>query len=247
MLPRVSILVPMRNEEHYIEKCLRSIFAQEYPDRCLEVWVLDGQSTDESWQIVESLFKGRANCHLLKNPKIAQTAAWNLGIGMATGEIIAIVSAHAELAVDYVAQAVAALERTGADMVGGPMRATGNGPVGSAVALATSSRFGVGGARFHYLKKQEVVDTAYMAVCPRSVYERIGAFDEEMICNEDDELSYRLLEKGGLIICDPAIRSRYLRFRATYSPLPTRSAPDMSERGCARLTVRCSTRSHSAQ
>src|SRR5262249_2737710 len=34
-------------------------------------------------------------------------------------------------------------------------------------------------------------------------------FDEEMVRDQDDELSYRLLSAGGRIVCDPAISSTY--------------------------------------
>ena len=75
---------------------------------------------------------------------------WNLGIDDATGEVIGIVSAHCVLAPDYVSTAVDTLIRTGADMVGGVMRAVGTTPIGKAVAIATSTPFGIGNARFHY-------------------------------------------------------------------------------------------------
>src|SRR5215218_3596262 len=150
---KVSLLVAMRNEAGYIERCLASIFAQDYPDHLLEVLVMDGQSTDGSWQIVENLLQGRPNCHLLVNPKITQAAGWNLGIEAARGDVIGIVSAHAELAPDYVSTAVETLRRIGADMVGGPIRADSRERVGQAIALATSIPFGVGGAHFHYIER----------------------------------------------------------------------------------------------
>ncbi len=218
MEPRVSLLVAMRNEAGHIEKCLASIFAQDYPQESLEVWVLDGESTDGSWTSVERLLAGRRNCHLLSNPRVTQAAGWNLGIARSTGDIVGIVSAHSELAPDYVPAAVETLRRTGADMVGGPMRAEAEGLVGQAVALATSTPFGVGGARFHYTEREEEVDTVYMGLCWRATYDWMGGFDEEMVRDQDDELSYRLRERGGRIVCNPAICSRY-RNRATLRSL----------------------------
>ena len=209
MQPKVSLLVAMRNEAGHIQQCLASILAQDYAAQRLEVLVLDGQSTDGSWQIVERLFKGRPNCHLLPNPRIIQSAGWNVGIQASRGEIIGIVSAHAQLASDYVSRAVETLLRTGADMVGGPMRAHGDGRVGQAVALATSTPLGIGGGRFHYTDREVEVDTVFMGLCRRVTYERIGGFDEEMVRTQDSELSYRLLKHGGRIVCNPAIRSRY--------------------------------------
>jgi len=206
---RVSLLICMRNEARYIEGCLRSILAQDYPAEFLQVLIIDGQSTDNSRAIVERLIANQPHCQLIHNPKMFQAAGWNIGIECARGDIIGIVSAHSELAPDYVSQAVSTLQRTNADLVGGPMRAFGQGAWAQVTALATSSPFGVGGARFHYAEREEQVDTVYMGVCRREVYARIGGFDEEMVRNQDDELSYRLLEHGGKIICNPAIKSKY--------------------------------------
>ena len=146
-------------------------------------------------------------------PRRIQAAAWNLGIHAATGDVIGILSGHAELSPSYVGAAVTALDRTGADMVGGPVRAIGEGPVAEAIAVATSSTYGAGGARFRLADRVEDVDTVFMGLASRSIYQR-HLFDEEMVRNQDDELSYRLLDDGARIVCDPAIGSRY-RSRAT--------------------------------
>lgn len=215
--PLVTLIVPMRNEVHYIGPCLESILAQEYPEDRLEVLVYDGGSTDGSWAIVERLAAIHRPVLLLHNRRRTQATAWNQGIARATGDIIGIVGAHSQLAPDYVATAVETLERTGADMVGGPMRADADGMVGRAVALATSTPFGVGDARFHYAETEQEVDTVYMGLCPARVYRALG-FDEEMVRDQDDELSYRLLDQGGRIVCNPAIRSVYHN-RATFRGL----------------------------
>jgi succinoglycan biosynthesis protein ExoA len=216
-VPLVSLLVAMRNEEAHIGRTLTSIFEQDYPVDRLEVLVYDGDSTDRSWEVAQNLCVGRPMARLRRNPRRIQSAGWNLGIDEARGDVIGIVSAHCELAPDYVSAAVETLERTRADMVGGLMRAKGEGAVGRAAALATSTPFGVGGARFHYTDTEEVVDTVYMGLCRASVYRRLR-FDEEMVRDQDDELSYRLLDEHGVIVCNPAIRSSY-RNRATLRSL----------------------------
>lgn len=208
----------MRNEQRFIAHCLQSVLGQDYPVDRFEIRVMDGQSTDRSWSIAAELLRGRPNAHLVTNPGVTQAAGWNLGISQATGDVIGIASAHVVLAPDYVSQAVETLRRTGADLVGGPIRASGSSPAGQAIAAATSSRFGVGGARFHYLDKEEDVDTVYMGLCKRETFARIGSFDLEMVHNQDDELSYRLLDAGGRIVCNPAIRSEYFN-RATIRSL----------------------------
>ena len=89
------------------------------------------------------------------------------------------------------------------------MNALGEGTFGAAVALATSSPFGVGGARFHYSDREEWVDTVYLGAWRRDVFDRIGFFDEELVRNQDDEFNYRLRASGGRILLAPTIRSKY--------------------------------------
>ena len=95
------------------------------------------------------------------------------------------------------------------------MNPQGENAFGRAVALATSSPFGVGGGRFHYSGKEEWVDTVYLGAWPRRVFERIGLFDEELVRDQDDEFNYRLRKAGGRILLAPAIQSSY---RARGSP-----------------------------
>jgi hypothetical protein len=119
------------------------------------------------------------------------------------------VDGHTEIASDYVRWCVYELDHTEADNVGGRMAPVGDGAFGRAVALATSSPFGVGGGRFHYSDRREWVDTVYMGAWPREVFERVGGFDEQFVRNQDDEFNYRLLSSGGKILLSPRIRSRY--------------------------------------
>jgi succinoglycan biosynthesis protein ExoA len=211
--PLVTLVVAMLDEANAIEACLASVLGQDYPSDRLEVLVYDGGSTDGSADRARGMLDGRPLAAVLANPRRIQSAAWNLGIAAAAGDVVGILSGHAELAPGYVRAAVAALERTGADMVGGPVRAIGDGLVAEAIAVATSTSFGAGGARFRLATQVEEVDTVYMGVARRPTYLRFP-FDEEMVRDQDDELSYRLLDAGGRIVCDPAIGSTY-RSRAT--------------------------------
>jgi succinoglycan biosynthesis protein ExoA len=217
-VPVVTLIVAMRNEERHVSRCVASLLAQDYPAERLVVLFMDGRSTDRTREIVSAGIGDRAGFELVDNPGVIQSIAWNLGIERARAGLVGIVSAHSELAADYVTRAVETLQRTGADLVGGPARAESESVVGEAIALAMSTPFGVGGAQFRYATEESDVDTVFMGVCKRELYERIGGFDAEMVRNQDDELSYRLLEHGGRIVCNPAIRSVY-RNRATLKSL----------------------------
>ncbi|MDY6836578.1 MAG: glycosyltransferase family 2 protein [Thermodesulfobacteriota bacterium] len=208
-LPRVSIIIPMRNEEAYIGTCLQSVVEQDYPVTLLEVLIVDGMSEDSSRNIVQSFSNNCPYIRLLENAEKATTCALNIGIREATGDIIIRVDAHCLIEPDYVRSCVRELGNTDADNVGGPMRPIGKSFVQKAIALAMSHPFGVGGGRFHYSEKEMFVDTVYLGAYRREVFERIGLYDEEAHYSEDDELNYRITRSGGRILLSPRIRSHY--------------------------------------
>jgi GT2 family glycosyltransferase len=213
----VSVMIPMRNEAHSIGACLDSVLAQTYPADRFEVLVVDGASTDRSAAVVAGYAARDPRVRLLHNPHRIVPTALNIAIRAARGDIILRVDGHTHIAPDYMACAVEALQRTGADNVGGPMISIGGGVVGDAIALATGSRFGVG-AYFHFGRDEREADTVYLGAYPRRVFERVGLFDEEMVRNQDDEFNYRLRKAGGRIVLVPAMRSAYQN-RQTFAAL----------------------------
>ena len=132
--PFVSVIVPMRNERRYIERCLRSLANQDYPRDRYEVIVIDGSSHDGSLEIVESLRGELPDLKVVENRGRHTSRGLNLGLAFARGDVIARVDAHAAVAPDYLHQSVSALRRTNADAVGGPITTLGEGPSGATVA-----------------------------------------------------------------------------------------------------------------
>lgn len=209
LFPKVTVIMPVRNEEAFIEVSLGAVLAQDYPDDLMEIFVVDGASTDATRHIIGNLQQSHTNLHLLDNPAGIVPCALNRGIRQSNGGIIVRVDGHTVIAPDYVRQCVMALQSSGGDNVGGRMNAVGETAFGEVVAIATSSPFGVGGARFHYSEQAEWVDTVYMGAWSRSMFARVGLFDEEMVRNQDDEFNYRIRAAGGRIWLDPAIKSIY--------------------------------------
>ncbi|MFN7924013.1 MAG: glycosyltransferase family 2 protein [Bryobacteraceae bacterium] len=128
---------------------------------------------------------------------------------MSTGEIVVRMDVHSEYAPDYIAECVAALERSGAENVGGPALTKSHGYMQEAISLAYASPFGCGGARFHDGQYEGYVDTVTYGCWRKSTLERLGMFDEELIRNQDDELNLRISRSGGKVWQTPRIRSWY--------------------------------------
>jgi cellulose synthase/poly-beta-1,6-N-acetylglucosamine synthase-like glycosyltransferase len=208
-VPTMTVVIPMRNEEDYIGRCLQSIIDQDYPAKQVEILVVDGMSTDNSRNIVSG-FAGRyANVRLLDNEKKITPAAFNLGIRNAKGSIVAIIGAHCSLAPDYISNCVHYLSTREADCVGGAIENIGEGFWGQAISLAMSSPFGVGDAHFRYSRQERYVDTLAFCAYRREIFDKIGLFDEKLVRNQDYELNYRLRKAGGKILLTPAIKSHY--------------------------------------
>lgn len=217
-LPSVSVLLAIRNEGKFIARTLTAIIDQTYPTEKMEIVIADGLSTDETRDIVRSFESSHKHIVLLDNPGKIVSTGLNLALNSAHGDVIVRVDGHTVIEHDYVEQCVAALSRTRADNVGGRMNAVGERAVARAISCATSSPFGVGGGRFHYSEAEEWADTVYMGAWPRSVFDRVGGFDEEMVRNQDDEFNYRLRELGGRILLSPLIKSEYYN-RSSFSKL----------------------------
>jgi len=208
-LPFVSLILPIRNEAKHIRGCLESIAQQDFPHEQMEIIIADGLSTDNTKEVVETFKPSDIPLIWLDNPEKIVPTGLNLAIRQARGDVIIRVDGHTTLASDYVQQCVLALQCSGAENVGGRMNPVGKNTFGKAVALATSSPFGVGGARFHYSTQEEWVDTVYLGAWPKEVFQKVGLFDEELVRDQDDEFNYRLREAGGKILLSPRINSWY--------------------------------------
>jgi len=68
MPPRVTIAMPAFNEEHYIEACIASVQAQDYPAELIEILIADGRSTDQTRPIVARLTAADPRIKLVDNP-----------------------------------------------------------------------------------------------------------------------------------------------------------------------------------
>lgn len=189
--------------------CLEGIRVQTYPPERLEVIVVDGESTDATAELVAQAAAADPRIRLLSNPQRTMPTGLNAGIRAARGEYVGVVSGHSVLPRDYVSRAVAAMQTTGAWSVGGRIIRRAEGSMQAAIALATSSRIGVGDSRHNYAERPGWVETVFPGLWRAELFDHIGLFDPAMVANEDNELSLRIRNAGGQIWYDPAIRVDY--------------------------------------
>ena len=204
--PAVSVVIPVRNGAGSIGTAIESCLAQDY-EGPIEVVVGDGRSTDTTRAVVESFQD--MGVRLVDNPTGLTPAGLNAAIAAAHGDVIVRCDAHSRLPADYVRRAVEILDQTGADNVGGIQRAVGVSLVQRAIALAMTSRIGVGDARFHYGGSAGPTDTVYLGVFRREALDRVGLFDETLHRNQDYELNHRIRATGGVVFFHPDLAVEY--------------------------------------
>ena len=207
--PMITIGMSCLNEEAYIESCMRDVLAQDYPADRIEILVADGRSTDRTPEILARLAKEDPRVRVIDNPERIQAAGMNAILREGRGDVIVRMDVHCDYAKDYVTKCVEILERTGADNVGGALRARAKTPFQRALCAALGSPLGVGGAKYRSADSEGFVDTVAFGAFRRKVFERIGLYDPGAITNEDAELNQRLLASGGKVYLSREIVVHY--------------------------------------
>lgn len=206
----ISVIVPVYNEEKYLDKCMASMLSQDYPRENMEWFFVDGASTDNTWEILESYRQSYPELiKLLKNPDKTVPYALNMAIRQSKGDYIIRLDAHSEYASDYFSNCVSVLDETGADNVGGVMQTKARTRMGEVIAKMLSSKFGVGDSQFRTNGKDGYVDTVPFGAFRRDVFDRIGLFDERLTRNQDSELNFRIIRNGGKIYLSNKIKLAY--------------------------------------
>ncbi|HNX85924.1 MAG TPA: glycosyltransferase family 2 protein [Bacteroidales bacterium] len=210
--PLVSVIVPCYNEAKFIGPLIENLQQQDYPTDRLELLLIDGQSQDTTQEIIGLYRKHDPRIKLLINEKRFAPFALNLGIRQAAGEVIIRMDAHAVYPENYIRQLVENLFELKADNVGGRWITVpaNDSMTARTIAVALSSVFGVGDASFRLKPAGSCpVDTVPFGCFRRSLFDRIGYFDEELLRNQDDEFNARILQNGGAIYLIPDIAITY--------------------------------------
>jgi succinoglycan biosynthesis protein ExoA len=207
-LPDVDVVMPVRNEADYLASAVAAVRAQDYAGRT-RIFLSVGPSDDDTEQIAAELAAASDDIVVVDNPSGLTPSALNLAIQAGQAPIVVRVDGHSELSDGYVRRAVATMQRTGAANVGGLQVPIALTPFERAVAAATTSWLGTGGASYRVGGKAGPVDTVYLGVFDRAAIEAVGLFDARLVRNQDYELNIRLRAAGGTVWFDPALSIGY--------------------------------------
>lgn len=203
----VSVIMPVYNEEKYIDQCVTSLTKQTYSSENIEWLFIDGGSNDKT--VDKIIHYNLQNCRILHNDKRIVTYALNIGVENAVGKYIIRMDAHAEYSEDYIEKCVYYLKTTNADNVGGVAITKGKGFIGEANSEILSSKFGVGNSSFRTENKSGYVDTVPFGAFRREIFDEVGLFNPELPRSEDNDFNSRIRAAGGKVFLSSEINFTY--------------------------------------
>jgi glycosyltransferase involved in cell wall biosynthesis len=207
-LKNISFVMPVLNEEAYLQAAVESVFSQAVPGE-MELVLALGPSKDKTDEVAQKLKKKYgAKLQLVRSPGLTSTSL-NLAIAKSQFEVVLRVDAHSELSEGYATLAVKLLNETNAANVGGMMVAKGKNDFQSAVAYGYNNRVGLGGGSFHVGGEAGPAETVYLGVFRKSAVEQVGGFSEAWVRGQDWELNQRLRRAGLVVWFDPRLQVSY--------------------------------------
>lgn len=199
----LSIIIPVRNEERFIEETLTALAGQDYPKDRYELIVVDGMSTDATCSRVEKFIEEhpKVNTVLLSNPGRLSSRARNIGISAARGRLIGVIDGHVFIPNDKLFHNMERLkEENQALCLARPAPLDVPGLTeGTAYWIAVARKSWLGHSRGSYIYSdvEGFVDPVSSGFAyDRSVFEQVGYFDESFDAAEDVEFHFRLKQAG---------------------------------------------------
>lgn len=183
---RISVVVPAHNAAATLRGCLDALMRQDIEEP-YEIIVVDDGSTDAT-ACIAAEYSPRVK--LLRQPCRGAASARNRGVAEAAGEIVLFTDADCAPLEGWASLLAAAIRR-GVDGVKGTYRTSQKSLTARFVQAEYEGKY----ARMAGLSHIDFIDT-YSAGYRRRIFMEAGGFDEGLSALEDQELSFRLAEKG---------------------------------------------------
>jgi 1,2-diacylglycerol 3-beta-glucosyltransferase len=205
--PRVSILVPAKNEEQVIGRLVENLCTLDYPD--YEVWIIDDRGTDRTLEILQAYQKQYPQLHVHVRElesKPGKSAALNEILPQTDGALIAVFDADAQINSSFLRQTVPVFEA----------RSVGALQVRKAISNATENFWTQGQAvemmldAYFQSARLAVGGTAELRgngqIVRRTALEAIGYWNEETITDDLDQTLRLHMAKWDIAFMDsPAV------------------------------------------
>ncbi len=201
--PFLSIIIPVKNAQETIQKCIDSVIYQSYPREKYEIIIVDNGSTDQTTDIVQNY-----NVKLLINDLTASPyVARNTGLRIAKGKIFCFIDGNCYAHDNWLSSGVIAMKEGKADLIGGHVefvfknRNSGSEWFDALYNIRMEDN----------IKKRNVAKTANLLV-KKKVFDEIGNFPENVRSGGDVIWTGRATLNGfKLIFAKDAIVYKYTR------------------------------------
>lgn len=217
---KVTIIIPVFNEEKYIEGVINSLINQDWKGK-IEIIVVDGNSTDNTCKIIRQMMNKlpkRISIKILNNPQRFIPISLNIACKQATSDIIIRIDGHTFAPSNFISEIVNALEEIDYNgIVGGRLliQSASSSAVAKAIEIGVSHPLGVGNALYRTTKDRPLsrfieVDTVPFGAFKKELWEQLGGFDENMHSNEDYDFNFRAKKLGYKIVMATRIVLKYV-------------------------------------
>jgi succinoglycan biosynthesis protein ExoA len=211
--PKLTAVLPIRNEERFIEQTIKYLQDQDFPTDKLEIIVVDGQSDDKTREIVSRLAKSDSRIRMISNPKRLSSAARALGVSEATGEIVTFIDGHTYIDNSQLLKYTALLmDEKRVSVLSRPqfLDTPDNTFFQCAVAMARKHPLGHGLDSTIYTNTEGYVDPSSSgASYRRELFDEVGNFDDQFDACEDVEFNYRIAQAGYKSFTSPRLAVYY--------------------------------------
>ncbi len=204
--PRVSFVIPVRDDADRLRHCLTAIAANAFPSGAVQVIVADNGSSDRSAQV--AIEAGATVQHV---PGCRVSEARNRAAAKASGAIIAFVDADHEISSTWLEAAADALTEQRVGAVGALCRPPSNG-------TWVQQMYGV--LRGRTVGRSDVawLGAGNMAVSKEAFFS-VGGFDQTLETCEDVDLCQRLRARGWRVVGDDRLHNVHFGDPATLGHL----------------------------
>ncbi len=195
--PKPLVVIPCLNEAEHIRRLTDQMVRAVAPFGG-HIVIVDGGSTDGTWQIAAQLAGTHASVSLLENSARLQSAGINAAVaefGDGFSDLVRI-DAHSAYPDDFIAILLEDASRSGASSVVVGMIAQGNGPIQRLNAATQNSALGNGGSKHRRRGGGEFVEHGHHALIRMEAFRAVGGYDPAFSHNEDAELDHRLTQAG---------------------------------------------------
>lgn len=209
----VTVLIPARNEERDIERCLQAILDQDYPRHRMEIVVVDGGSTDRTREVARQVLEASdVSWKVVENSEGTTPSNLNTGLAVAAGDYLCRVDARSIVGPSHVRRSAELLGDRSRTVVGGGQHAVAR-PEASlrarGIARALNNRLAMGFARYRRTTAPGATDTVYLGAFQTEDLRAVGGWDLALPTNQDFELNQRL-SRSGTVWFDPSLTVEYL-------------------------------------